>query len=195
MDWSELETERGAAGHVVVNDKLREFDPRAKAFVDTPIKVRIPRPHDLLQARIDARAMFVQLKLDAEKDRDLFDETEQLCLLAKCVRDPKTEAQFCDVDELPKRFDEGTLQDLLGRIRVYRDMLDPRERLTTEEDVYRKIAEVARTGQCLPLVAIAGFEQPSFIVTMAELAATSPTLLAWLRSSATSTPEPSKAAT
>lgn len=195
MDWSELETERGAAGHVVVLDKLREFDPRKKAFVDTPIKVRVPRPHDLLQARVDAKVSFVQWKLDADKDRDLFEETEQLCLLAKCIRDPASEAQLCDVEELPKRFDEGTLQDLLGRIRVYRDMLDPRERITTEEDVYRKIVEVARAGHCLPLAAIAGFEQPSFIVTMADLAANSPTVLAWLRSSATSTPEPSREGT
>lgn len=192
MDWSELETERGAAGHVVVSDNLREFDPHKKAFVDTPIKVRVPRPYDLVQARVDAKACFLRWKLDAEKDHDLFEETEQLCLLAKCVRDSATEAQLCDVEELPKRFDEGTLQDLLGRIRVYRDMLDPRERLSTEEDVLRKIVEIAREGQCLPLAAIAGFEQPSFIVTMAELAATSPTLLAWLRSSVTSTPEPSR---
>ena len=192
MDWSELETERGAAGHVVVSDKLREFDPHKKAFVDTPIKVRVPRPHDLLQARVDAKACFLQWKLDTERDSDIFEETEQLCLLAKCIRDHATEAQLCDVEELPKRFDEGTLQDLLGRIRVYRDMLDPRERLTTEDDVFRKIVEVARKGHCLPLAGIAGFEQPSFIVTMAELAVTSPTVLAWSRSSETSTPAPSK---
>ncbi len=195
MDWSELETERGANGHVVVLDRLREFDPKTKAFVDTPIKVRIPRPQDLLQARIDARVAFVAMKLDEQRDRDLFDETEQLCLLAKTIRDPKTEAQLCDVEELPKRFDEGTLQDLLGRVRVYRDMLDPRDRLTTEEDVYLKIAEVARVGHCLPLAGIAGFEQPSFIVTMAELAVTSPTMLAWSRSSGTSTPAQSSGET
>jgi len=191
MDWSELEMERGAKGHVVISDKLREFDPRTKAFVDVPIKVRVPRPAELLQARIDVKAMFAREKLDPAADRDMFEEFEQLCLLAKCIRDPETEAQMCEPDELKSRFDEGTLQDILGRIRVYRDMLDPRERIMSEDDVYRKLIEVARAGHCLPLTGIAGFEQPSFIVSMAELAATCPTVLAWLRSCANSTLAPS----
>lgn len=195
MDWDELEMSRGAKGHVVVNEKLREFDPQKKAFVDTPVKIRVPRPADLLQARIDVKALFAQRKLDPAADKDLFEESEQLCLLAKCIRDPETEAQMCDPEELPGRFDEGTLQDILGRIRVYRDMLDPRDRVMTDEDVYRKIIEVARAGHCLPLTGIAGFEQPSFIVSMAELAATCPTVLAWLRSSATSTPAQSSQVT
>lgn len=187
-DWAELELTRGARGHVVVSDKLREFDPRTKRHVDTPVKLRIPRPADLVQARVDVRAMFAARKLDPVADKDLFEELEQACLLAKCVRDPQTEGQLCEPEELLQRFDEGSLQDLLGRLRVYRDMLDPRDRLLTEEDVIRKVLEVARAGHLLPLTGIAGFEQPSFLVSMAELAATSPKVLAWLRSSATSTP-------
>lgn len=185
MDWSELEMNHGANGHVIINDKLPEFDPKTKAFVDVPIKVRVPRPGDLLQARVDVRAMFAQHKLDPVADRDLFEEMEQLCLLAKCIRDPKTEAQLYDAEELKDKVDEGSLQAILGRIRVYRDMLDPRDRLMTDEDVYRKIVEVARQGHCLPLTGIAGYEQPSFIVSMAELAANSQKVLAWLQSSET----------
>jgi hypothetical protein len=186
-DWSELEMVRGASGHVCVTERLREFDPKKKAFVDKPIKLRIPRPNDLAQARVDVRAMFLAKKLDPDKDKDLFDEFEQLCLLSKAIRDAETEAQLYDPIELAQSVDEGPLQDLLGRLRVYRDMLDPRERLMTDEEVYTKIIEVARAGHLYPLTDIAGRDQPSFVTTMACLAATSPTVLAWLQSCETST--------
>jgi len=190
--WSELEVVDAEDGHRLVRDVIREKVPGSDKVKDVPVMVRIPRPMDLVTARVDARVAFAKHKaLDADRDKDLFDEIEQLCILAKAIRTVDApHAQLATWEELASRYDEGSLQDILGRLTVYRQMVDPRVSAKTEEDVWKLIFAVARAGNLLPLVGIEQHEQPSLLVTMASQATLSPTGRRYAQSFGISTPDP-----
>lgn len=182
--WAELEIIPGEDGHMLVRDQIRERDPASGAWRATEVRVRIPRPMDLIRARSDARAWFAQFKdLDAERDAELFEEMEQIALLARSIRTATApHAQLAERDELATRYEEASLRDLLGRLRVYRDLLDPRVAVTSDDDFWHLIASVARVGHLGPLTDIAGHEQPSCVLFMARQALQSPTGQSWLQS-------------
>lgn len=182
--WAELEIIPGEDGHMLVRDQIREREPASGAWRATEVRVRIPRPMDLIRARSDARAWFAKFKdLDVERDAELFEEMEQLCLLARSIRTATApHAQLVECDELATRYEEASLRDLLGRLRVYRDLLDPRVAVTDEDDFWHLIASVARVGHLGPLTDIAGHEQPSCVLFMARQALQSPTGQSWLQS-------------
>jgi len=173
--WSELEVIPSESGHILFQDQLRERTPGGE-WKTIPVRVRIPRPKDNILARADARKWFGELKnLDPEKDADLFEEMEQLCLLAKAIRTfEPPHPQLATHDELASDFDEATLQDILGRISVYRQLLDPRDSNLTEDELWTKILAVVRVGHLGPLTGIAGHEQPSCVLFMASQALLSP---------------------
>lgn len=186
--WAELETVEDETGALLFKDELKKRTP--DGWTQIPIRVRIPRPKHLLKARAEARGKFAELKLDPERDRDVFDELEQLCILALAIRTAeKPHAQFADVEELSQNYDDAALQDVLGRIAVYRQLVDPRDSKLTEDQMFEKIHAVAKRGHLGPLTDIAGPEQPSFIIFMAEQAMSSPKAAAWRQSLESSTPE------
>lgn len=189
--WKELEVIDGESGHLLFRDQVRERQ-RDGSWKAVDVRVRVTRPEDSMRARAAARGWFTELKLDPDRDVDMFAELEQLCLLALALRTAKEpHSQLATHDELARSFDEGPLQDVLGRINVYKRLLDPRESQLSEEEVFAKIVAVAKRGHLGPLTDIAGHEQPSFIVRMAEEALRSPRVQSWLQSLETSTLEPS----
>ena len=187
--WAELEAARHDSGKLMFRDQLRRRGPDGSPEV-TDVRVCVPSVQDHVQARVEAVAWFAKnAGLDRERDSELFDEVEQVCLLARCVRTAKApHSQFADAEELGQ-YDEAALQDILGRLTVYKRLVDVREAVVTEDDFWLKVVAVAKAGHLLPLTDIAGHEQPSFIVRMAREACSSPTGRSWLQSSATSTPE------
>lgn len=190
--WSELEAVRGDDGHLLIKDQLRQRDAKTGQWVAVPVLVRVPRAKDIITARSDARVWMSKLKgLDPDRDSDVFDEMEQLCLLARAIRDPQTRAQLEAAEELSDRFDDKSLEDLLGRLQVYRDLTDPRESDLTEDQLWEKVIAVVRVGHLGPLIGIAGPEQPSFVHFMAHQALQSPKGRAFVQSLGSSTPEPS----
>jgi hypothetical protein len=192
--WAELEIIPGEDGHMLVRDQIRERDPASGAWRAIPVRVRIPRAMDLIRARADARAWFATFKdLDADRDAETFEEMEQLCLLALAIRTAQPpHAQLVECDELATRYEEASLRDLLGRLRTYRDMLDPRVSVKDENDFWHLIASVARVGHLGPLTDIAGHEQPSCVIFMARQALQSPTGQSWLQSQESSIAELSR---
>jgi hypothetical protein len=193
--WAELEVVEGEDGHQLVRDCIREKVPGAERTRDVPVMVRIPRPMDLVTARVDARMAFAKHKaLDADRDEDLFGEIEQLCILAKAIRTlGPPHAQLATWEELASRYEEGSIQEILGHVTVYRQMADPRLPIKTEDDLWLAVASVARAGHLGPLTGIAGPDQPSCVLFMARMALLSPTGAAWLQSLENSTQEPSNA--
>ncbi len=188
--WAELEVIEGETGHILFKDQIRQRSPDGWRAVD--VRVRVTRPEDSLRARALARAWFAEMKLDPDRDLDTFQEMEQLCLLALALRTAKPpHAQLATHDELARGFDEGSLQDVLGRINVYKTLLDPRDSALTEDQIFAKIVAVAKRGHLGPLTDIAGHEQPSFLLRMAEEALRSPRVRSGLQSLETSTPAPS----
>ncbi len=188
--WAELEVIDGESGHVLFKDQIRQRTREGWKAIE--IRVRVTRPEDSLRARATARAWATELKLDPDRDQDMLAEIEQICLLALAIRTAKApHPQLATHEELARDYDEGSLQDVLGRINVYKHLLDPRDAGLSEEDVFKRIVAVAKRGHLGPLTDIAGHEQPSFIVRMAALACDSPTLCSWLQSLESSMPAPS----
>lgn len=189
--WEELELVTHDDGHLLFKDFIRRRT-EGGGLEAVPVRVKILRTHHIAQARADARVWFRQQQLDEDRDSDLFAELEQVCALAIAVRTPEPPyAQMCTAEELARDFDEASLQDLLGRVQQLRQLVDPRESQLTEEELWRKVFAVARAGHLGPLTDIAGFEQPSCVVFMAEQAMNSPRGQSWLGSAGTSTLEPS----
>lgn len=191
--WEELEVVTHGDGHLLFADKIRRRK-RDGTLEEIPVRVRVVRVKELAEARAETRAWFARHKeLDADRDKDLFDDLEQVCILAHAVRtnDPPY-SQFASADELARDYDEASLQDLIGRINVMRQLIDPRESCLTPDQVWSKIFAVAKRGHLLPLTDIAGHEQPSCVVFMASQALLSPMGQSWQRSFESSMPAPSE---
>ena len=188
--WEELELIRHESGRLLFPDKLRRRDEKGNV-VETKVRVWVPVPDDSVRARTEARGWFkAQKDLDPDRDKALFEEMEQVCLLARSLRTYEApHSQLMQHGELAG-YDEGGLKDIQERINAYKALIDPREPITTEDAFWRMLSEVARKGDVLPLLDIVGHEQPSCIVRMAREALRSPTAPSWLRSAETSTPEP-----
>lgn len=187
--WEELEVVRHESGRLMFPDKLRRRDETGKV-VEKPVRVWVPVPNDEVEAKTEARRWFKsKADLDPDRDKGLFEEMEQVCLLARAIRtfDPP-HAQLLNHVEMAG-FDEGGLKDIQERINAYKALIDPREPVTTDEAFWRMLGEVAAKRSILPLLDIVGHEQPSCIVRMALEACRSPMAPSWLRSSESLTSE------
>jgi hypothetical protein len=189
--WNELEVKKHESGRLLFKDQLRRKNERGELEAEE-VRVWVPVPEDNIEARAQTRLWFRQREaLDPERDKDLFDEMEQMCLLARAVRTAKPpHGQHADHEELA-RYDEGCLQDILGRIQALKQLIEPRESVVDEHMFWLKVVAIRRRGDLLPLTDIAGHEQPSFIVRMAREACHSPRAKPYVQSSEISTPEPS----
>lgn len=186
--WDELETFEDTDGRLTFADQIRRRKPGGWEAI--PVRVRVPRPRDLLAARKNAREYFAGAKLDETKDHDLFVEVEQLAIMALAIREgAEPHGQLADIDDLARNFDEASIRDIQSRINHYRDMLDPRQNELTEVDVFELLIAIKRLGHLGPLVDIAGGAQSGFLLRMADLAFSSPMVQSYAQSLVISTPE------
>lgn len=187
--WEELELVRHESGRLLFQDKIRRRNEKG-AIEEKKVRVWVPVPDDSVEAKTQARLWFASKKsLDPDRDKALFEEMEQVCLLARAIRTfDAPHGQLMNHSELAA-WDEGSLKDIQERINAYKSLIDPREPITTEEAFWSVLSEVAKRGNILPLLGIVGHEHPSFIVRMAREALLSPTAPPSLRSAGTSTPE------
>jgi hypothetical protein len=191
--WDELEVVKHSDGHLLFKDQIRRINEKGK-LETVDVRVRIVRALQLGEARTECRALFSRLKLDEEKDKSMFEEFEQICILAHAIREKNAPyGQLETAEDLASKYDESSLHDILGRIQALRTIIDPRDSVLTEDDLWRKTHAVASRGHLGPLTDIAGHEQPSCIVFMASQAMNSQKGRAWLQSLETSTPARSAA--
>jgi hypothetical protein len=187
--WEELELVRHESGRLLFEDKIRRRNELGKVE-EKKVRVWVPVPDDEVEARTQARLWFASKKaLDPDRDKALFDDMEQVCLLARAIRTfDAPHGQLMNYAELAA-WDEGGLKDIQERINAYKALIDPREPVTTDDAFWRMLSEVAKRRSILPLLGIVGHEQPSCIIRMALEALRSPTAPSWLQSAETSTPE------
>jgi hypothetical protein len=173
--WEELEVARHASGRLMFKAELRRRNASGKVE-SIPVRVCVPTPLDKIQARSTARQWFGKIKwLDPERDKELFEEMEQVCILAIVIRASDGQhPQFADHEELAA-YEEASLRDIREYITLLEQQIDPREPITSEEQFWRMTFAVARGSTPLPLNDIAGHEQPSCVVRMAKEACHSPT--------------------
>lgn len=188
--WAELEVLEHEAGQLMFPALLRRRDAKG-AIVETKVRVRSPSAHDKLEARTEAIAWALKAKIDRKEDKDLFDQLEQICLLAKAIRTAEApHGQFAIPQDLA-RYDDGCLKDIQEQVNIFEAELDPRLSIMSEEQLWRTAVSVAREASLRPLADIAGREHPIFVVRMALEACRSPTGRRWLRSFGISIPDSS----
>lgn len=190
--WDELELARHENGRIMFPGEIRRRATTGAVEVVTQVRICVPTPRDEIEARVRARVWMGELKhLDPDRDKDLFAEMEQLCLLARAIRTHDApHGQFCDALELAG-YDEASLHDLQERVNTFKTMLDPREGELTEDRFWQVTHEVAKSGTLYPLAGIGSREQRSCIVRMAKEALLSPMGKSSRTSSESSTPAPS----
>lgn len=185
--WNDLELIEDDQGRLLFKDQIRLRTKEGWKAV--PVRVRVPRALDMAKARRDARQLMAEEKLDETRDKALFEELEQACVSAVCIRDPATLGQLADARELLSQYDDASLIDVRSRINLYKELVDPREFAElTDTRVFELVMAIQRHGHLGPLVDIAGDAQPSFIMRMVGLAWTSPIVQSYAQSLVTSTP-------
>lgn len=189
--WAELEIVEHGDGTLLFADSLRKRN--AKGGLDEiPVRVCVVRSLKIIEARVETREWARQLKLDPALDRDMFDNLEQLAIVARAIRTfAPPHAQFESKETLATDYDEASIWDIKGRIEAIRQMMDPRDSELDADQIWSKVVAVARAGHLLPLTDIAGREQLSFVVFTASQALKSPMGVAWLQSHGISTQEQS----
>jgi hypothetical protein len=189
--WGELEVKQHENGALMFPAALRRRDEKGNV-VEKKVRVRVPVPGEHVKARVETVAWFGRLKdLDRVRDKDLFDELEQLVVLARSIRDfEPPHAQFCAAEDLAE-WDEASLKDIRARINLFKEALEPEDAELSDEQFWLTLVAVGRSADIGPLADIAGRALLSFVVRTAKEALLSPNAKPWLRSSETSTLEPS----
>lgn len=189
--FEELEIVRHESGRLLLPAVLRRRGPKGE-LVETKVRIWAPTPNDHVEARTQARVWFASKKhLDPDRDRALFDEMEQICLLARAIRTYEPpHAQFASHDELAG-YDEHCLHDLQERVNAFKELLDPRVAVVDEATFWTVVLAVARRSTLLPLTDIGSRGQLSCILRMAREALLSPNAPSSRTSSESSTPAPS----
>lgn len=186
--FEELEMVRHESGRLLFPDVLRRRDEKG-AIKETKVRIWVPNPNDHVEARTAARVWFAgQKALDPDRDKSVFEDMEQACLLARAIRTGEAPyGQYTTAQELAG-YDESTLQDIQERINIYKSMLEVRTPVVDDETFWRAVLAIGRRNSLLPLADIAGRAQPSFAIRMAKEALLSPTGQSFVRSLESSTP-------
>lgn len=186
--WAELEVLQHESGRLTVPCELRKVAADGKVTA-TKVRIWAPAPDDHFQARVEAKVWFKKLQLELPADKDIFDQLEQLCLLARAIRtNEPPHSQFATAQEIAA-YDEGSLHDIQERVNAWKQQLDPRESVTTEEQFWKTLVQIAKLESASPLADIVGHEHHTFVVRMALEACGSPKAQPWLQSFGISIPE------
>lgn len=172
---------------LLFSDSIKRIGPKG-TLIEEPVRLQVPRQVETMKARIEAIALAAKYKIDREKETDLFDELNMVCELSYAVRE--AEAPYGQ-KYLPEQYlgayDYVSLFDLYHRIKVYRNMIDPRLSEPKVEDVIDAACKIAEMRNVSPLAAIAGSDLDSSIITMARLLVNCMTQLSTQQSPETST--------
>jgi hypothetical protein len=173
-DWSELQAQE-YADYLLFPEELLQRQ-KDGTFKRHPVMLRVPREHEMRQARIEARAWAKQEGLEPDLDPDLFDNMDTMCTLVKCIRNTTTpfEPYEPDPKRLERVYDRPCLDALWAKVEAYRTVLDPRPNALSEEETLAIIGAVARARNIVPLAALGGQSQTNLIVSMACQLSSSP---------------------
>lgn len=148
-------------------------------FTEEKVMVRVPREPDIRKARVKARKWALEDGLDLDRDADLVDQLETICVMSDCIRnfkpsiDPRNGAEFREAWEpdptsLEKRYDKQSLNQLWAKIDALGQVVDPRPNTLGKEETLGCIAAIARSRTIAPLHVYGSGAQQSCIVFMAQ---------------------------
>lgn len=175
--WAELEVIE-CEGHMLFPESLYRRNLKG-TFTAEPVMVRVPRDADTRKARVEARQWALEEGMDLDRDRDLIEEMETMCVLQRCIlnpkaaEDPRTGKEFrepwcMDAKELEKRYDRPSLHQLWAKLDALGQVLDPRPNTLGKEEMLAALAAIAKSRTIAPLHVYGPGAQKDFIVFMAQ---------------------------
>lgn len=169
VDWNKMDAVE-FADYLLFPDKLIRRRATGE-WEETPIMLRVPRDHEMREARVAARALALKANLDLVQDRDLFVNLENLCVLAKSIRNTTEPHEQWEPDPLvlERRYDKVCLQSLWAKIDQLNEVLNPSPNQLGSHEIVALIVAIARSRNLGPLVAYGPGAQTSFVVSMADL--------------------------
>lgn len=169
-EWSALEVFEWS-DRLYFPTKVFKRDAKTGKFVGVDYALRVPRGDDFRRARLEAIKIFKDEGLDREKDRDLFDDLESLCILWLSVRekDEPHEQIAMDARDLEKRYDRGSLEQVNFVLNQLKRTLDPRVSGMEAGELEALTAAIVARQSIVPLAAFDDATQVTFVITMARL--------------------------
>jgi len=169
-DWAGLEVLE-QDGRLLFPDKIY----RRKAdgtFHGQDVKLQVPREPDHRWARLEARrlASASDPPLDPDRDRDLIENIEAMCLVSRCMRDPLVPTREYDPDpeHLEASWDKSALTQIYEKLDRLAQVIDPRPETIGEDEILAVVAAIVKARSILPLVVYGPAAQNICVVTMAD---------------------------
>lgn len=188
--WDELEVLE-SSGRLLFPDSIKRRG-KTRQIEEVAICIRVLRKDEKRAARLEARAWASKLGVDVEKDRDIFEDLDTLCILARAIRERAApHEQHQQAEWLESHYDSGSLAQIWDRLSVYEQMIDPRLDEMSEDDFWRTVLSISSTRSPKALTDFVPRLQQSFIISMADQVLLSPTLKSFVASRDSSTAEPS----
>lgn len=189
--WDELEAAE-FGGRLLFPDVLHRRLANGK-FEAERVSFRVPRQKELRAARSEARSIAAADGIDEEKDRGLFEDLGDTCILWHAIRNstPPYEPLEIDPQALEARYDRDVLKLAWAKLEGYRRIIDPRPAAISREQVLAVVGSIAKRRDISPLHVFDGPAQSACIVFMASLLVKFMTPPSSPPSSESSTPEPS----
>ena len=169
-DWAGLEVLENE-GRLLFPDKIyrRSVDG---TFKGQDVLLQVPREPDHRWARLEARRLADASKppLDPEHDRDLIENLEAMCLVSRCMRDPKVPTREFDPspEHLEEAWDKGALTQIYEKLDRLAQIVDPRPESISEDEMYAVVAAIVKARNILPLAVYGPAAQNICVVTMAD---------------------------
>jgi hypothetical protein len=169
-DWKGLEVLE-SDGRLLFPDKI--YRRRADGSFDgQAVLLQVPREPDLRWARLQARKLAAQSDppMDLEHDRDLIENLEAMCLVSRCMRDPKVPEREFDPspEHLEAAWDKGALTQIYEKLDRLAQVVDPRPETIGESEMLAVVAAIVKARNILPLAVYAPAAQNICVVTMAD---------------------------
>lgn len=168
--WSELEVVEHA-GYLLFADEILRRKKDGK-FEKVPVRVRVPRAHEMRAARASARRLFKEREnLDPREDKDLFDKFENIVIMSQAIRNVSEpfEPMVPDPLVLEKSYDLMSLKQVWEKLDAYNALLNPQPDLFTRPQFVALVAAIAEGRTIVPLDVISSDARASFVITMAAL--------------------------
>ena len=144
------------------------------SFKSIPVLMRVLREPELRQARRDARKIFNDEGMELPADQRYFDNLEVMCQLSLALMDPdQPNVQWDPIPgSLEKHYDRESLQQAYAKLEHLCRVVDPSPDTISEGEMIALLAAIVRERDISPLAVYAPGAQNSFLVFMADQAAT-----------------------